>query len=469
MRNAHPRYMCYPSVVCVGAETEITIFPRDLSRIFRSEMKYELCIFALGEDFLSYHDPLTYDHPFTIENGCMKFSHTFEMEQEYSIRFREIGGAELTVPLYAVENDLYGLRPLKGDLHAHTWYSDGQDGIPMTPADYREEGFDFFALTDHNRMYPSQLINELYESVPLGMHMMSGEEVHTPGSTLHIVHVGGRESVSARYIHSPDEYASEVDAIAESLTDIPDYYRRKAAMAKWACDAIHAVGGMAIFAHPFWKPKNYNVSEEFCRILFKMGIFDALEVIGGTGSKSNNMHLALWQEQLMAGNKMPVVGSSDSHNHDFEAGGFGRLFTVVFAKENTTEAILEAIRGGWSVAGELPAESSKDVRFYGAQLRLVRFAHFLFENYFNETWRLCIGEGILMRRYAEGEAVADTLGSLANTVENHYKKFYGISPAPEIPAARLEFLDKCLDMQRKIGPVTKGSMITIYGKNGRRE
>ena len=469
MRNSHPRYMCYPSVVCVGRETEVTVFPRDISRIFRPETEYGLCVFALGEDFISYHDELCYDHPYTIENGVMKFTHTFQMEQEYSVRLRDGSGTEITVPIYAVEEDLYGLRPLKGDMHSHTWYSDGQDGIPMTPADYREEGFDFFALTDHNRMYPSELINEFYEGIPLGMHMMSGEEVHTPGSTLHIVHIGGKESVARKYISDPAAYEAEVDAIAETLADVPEYYRRKAAMAKWACDNIHAAGGLAIFAHPFWRPKNYNVSVEFCNILFDMKIFDALELVGGTGCRSNNLHLALWQEQIMKGNLLPVVGSSDSHNHDFESTGFGRLFSVVFAKSNTTEDIMDAVKNGYSVAGELPRESSSEVRFYGAQLRLVRFAHFLFENYFNETWRLCVGEGILMRRYAEGEDVADTLGSLANTVEEHYRKFYGISSAPEIPAARLAFLDKCLDLQRKVGPVTKGSMITIYGKNGRRE
>ncbi len=469
MRNSHPRYMCFPSVVCVGKETEVTVFPRDISRVFREGRHYELCIMSLGEDFISYHEPLTYDHPFTVENGVMKFTHTFALEHEYSIRIRDGINPDISVPLYAVEEDLFALRPLKGDLHSHTWYSDGQDGIPMTPADYREEGFDFFALTDHNRRYPSVLINELFADVPLGMHMMTGEEVHTPGSALHIVHVGGHKSVSEKYIHDIASYEAEVDAIEKTLTHIPEHYRRKAAMAKWACDSIHEAGGIAIFAHPFWKPRNYNVSDEFCRILFDMNIFDALELIGGTGSKSNNMHLALWQEQIMKGNLIPIVGSSDSHSHDFEAGGFGRLFSVVFSKENSTEAILEAIRGGLCVAGELPYASNSDVRFYGAQLRLVRYAHFLFENYFNETWRLCCGEGILMRRYAEGEPVEGILAALSGTVENHWKRFCGISPAPVIPPERMAFLEKSLQLQRSIGPETKGSLITPNGKNEKRE
>lgn len=468
MRNAHPRYMCYPSVVRAGCETEITIFPRDLSRMFRPERKYELYVLALGEDFISYHDPLIMDHPYEISGGCLKFRHVFAAEQEYSVRFKENGGPEITVPLYAVNEDLYALRPLKGDLHSHTYYSDGQDGIPMTPADYREEGFDFFALTDHNRFYPSKLINELYDGIPLGMHMMTGEEVHTPGSTLHLVHAGGTRSVAERYIHEPEKYQAEVDAIEAQLAHIPDYYRRKAAMAKWACDQIHAAGGVAIYAHPYWKPRNYNVSHEFSEILFDLNIFDAFELIGGIGTRSCNMQLALWQEQALKGCKLPPVGSSDSHDHDSETKSFARRFSIVFAKDNTTPAILEAIRAGYCVAGELPQTLNSDVRFYG-DLRLVAFAHFLFENYFNETWRLCIGEGIFMRRYAEGEDVSEQLASFAGVVSDFYKKFYGIAPPPAIPAARIAFLDKCLDLQRTMGPATKGSAITLRGNNARRE
>ena len=113
--------------------------------------------------------------------------------------------------------------------------------------------------------------------------------------------------------------------------------------------------------------------------------------------------------------------------------------------------------------------NESEVRFYSTKLRLVLFAHFLFENYFNETWRLCVGEGILMRRYAEGEDVGSALAALAGTVENHYKKFYGLLPAPVIPEKRRAFLDHAREQQKSLGPNTKGSSLFIYGKNGRRE
>ena len=41
MRNAHPKYLCYPSVVPVGVETAVTIFPRDLSAIDPMEIQHQ--------------------------------------------------------------------------------------------------------------------------------------------------------------------------------------------------------------------------------------------------------------------------------------------------------------------------------------------------------------------------------------------------------------------------------------------
>lgn len=470
MRKAHPRFQCYPSVVCVGTDTKITIFPRDISRRFRTDKEYELCVLALNIDETDYHSPAPFDHSYAVENGCLTFTHSFSAEQEYSIRFREKGAAETKLSIYAVEQDLYELRPLKGDLHTHSYYSDGQDGPAMIPASYREEGFDFVALTDHNRMYPSILAAELYHGIPLGIHLMHGEEIHTPGSQLHIVHVGGTDSVCDKYIHDRETYEKDVAEIEASLSHISEEYRAKTAKAIWACKNIHEMDGLAIFAHPMWQPRRFNVTREFAQILFDQNIFDALELMGGINYTLNNYQLALWQEQMQKGTIIPVVGSSDSHNHDFNAGVFGHRFTVVFAKSNTTGDILQAIKDGYSVAGEIPHDGGQtDARFYGSQLRLVLFAQFLYGNYFLETHRLCYAEGVLMRRYAHGEPVGELLAALKDTVENFYKKFYGLTPAPVLSPERLHYLDQCLKIQCTTGPVTKGSVLHVYGGNERRE
>ena len=470
MRRAHVRYRCYPSVVPIGKPIDVSIFPCDISRVFRDDKEYELAVVDIGGDQYDYHEPIPLDHPCTTKDGCLRFTHTFESEQEYSIRFAEKDGTEIKIPLYAVDADLYDRRPLKGELHTHTYYSDGKDGIAMTPSDYREEGFDFVSITDHNRMYPSKMAAQLFADIPLGLHIMTGEEVHTPGSILHLVHAGGSESVADRYVRHTEEYEREVDEIEATLSDVTEQYRRRTAMAVWACREIHKVGGIVIFAHPFWRPNRYNVTQEFANILFDKCDFDAFEVAGcGTATATVNKQLALWQEQAIKGNKLSVVGSSDSHNHDFNGGSFARRFTMVFAQDNTTESILQAVRDGYCVAAELSLNDDNEARFYG-DLRLVLFAQFLFDNYFNETWRLCVGEGILMRRYAQGdESVVTPLVALCDTVKHFYEQFYGKSEAPIVTPARQAFLDECREVQRTVGPETKGSNLFIYGPNARRE
>ncbi|MBR2406222.1 MAG: hypothetical protein IKB04_04165 [Clostridia bacterium] len=467
MLRPHPRYQCFPSVICVGRETEITIVPRDISRVFREENDYEFGIFGLRDDLVDYHFSPTLDRPFHLVDGCLRFTFTAESEQEFSVRFRVNGGKEERLALYALHEDLYQLRPLKGDFHSHTYYSDGQDGVAMTPAEYREEGFDFFALTDHNRLFTSELAADLYKDIPLGMHIMTGEEVHPPESSLHIVGVGQTTGVSYEYIHHKEAYEAALDELESTLTHVPEQYRRRTAMAKWCCNEIRKNGGLAIFAHPFWCPNLYNYSEEFLNILFDEKLFDAVEIVGGIGTNGrlNNLQLTTWQEQAFKGNVLPVVGSSDSHNHYSPNGKFGRCFSVVFAKENTTASILEAVRSGYSVAGEVPRGDDADIRFYGSQFRLVAFAHFLYEHYFSETRRLCFGEGTLMQRYAEGEPVGELLAAFASTVSDFYKKFYGLLPAPTLPAERLAFLDRCRERQRTEGPATKGSKLYLYDNN----
>lgn len=469
MYNAHPQFICYPSVVQAGKETTVTIYPADTSRRFRDNMLCQLDVFGLLDDQLDYQDKAPLEHPFTLSGGCLHFTHRFDREQEYRIRLRINGGPVITLAMYAVEEDLYRLRPLKGDLHSHCYYSDGLDGLTMTPADYREEGFDFFALTDHNRMFTSRMAQKMYDGVALGMHIMAGEEVHTPGSAVHIVHAGGKHSVCEQYISSPEIFQEEVASIEATLTHIPEQYRKRVAMAKWTCEKIHQAGGIAIFPHPFWAPDHYNVSGELQDLLFEEKIFDAFELAGGVSTNAINQQLALWQKHAMAGNRLNVVGSSDSHHHnvEIEQYGFGQRFTVVFAPENTTPAILDAVKNGYSVAGELPFRNAEDVRFYG-DFRLVAFAQFLYEHYFAHTWKLCIGEGILMRRWALGEDVGEILSALAPSVEDFYKRFYGLTPAPVLNEKQTAFLDEALALQ-KAGPLTKGSHLHLHDNKERRE
>ncbi len=469
MRDKHKKYICYPSVVCVGKETEITIFPRDISRRFLDDYEYKIGAFGLRDTLLDYHQEPEYTIDSKVADGCIKFTYTFEKEQEYSVRFKDKSGNRVKIPVYAVNSDLYELRPLKGDLHTHSYYSDAQDGTAMVPANYREEGFDFFALTDHNRMFPSSFLPKLYENVPLGIEMLEGEEIHTPGSPLHIVHIGGSYSVCEKYIKNPEQFKAEVEEIEKTIPNVKEELRYVLASAMWACREIKKAGGISIFAHPFWKCNLYNVSAEFCDLLFDAKIFDVFELFNGSNTQRDNLQLSLWLEQIQKGNNIPIVASSDSHNHDYLKSGFARSFTVVFAKENTQKAIMEAIKNSMSVAAEISIESIEDIRFFSSQFRLVAFAKFLWDNYFDETYNLCVGEGILMRRYAQGENVENILSALADTTNNFYNQFYGKAAAPKLPERCIKYLNDLRTAQRESGLITKGSKLYICGNNYNRE
>ena len=45
-------------------------------------------------------------------------------------------------------------------------------------ANYRRDGFDFLAITDHGRYYPSLEAIEAYKNIPTGLKIFRGEEVH---------------------------------------------------------------------------------------------------------------------------------------------------------------------------------------------------------------------------------------------------------------------------------------------------
>ena len=201
-------YAIYPSVLPVGQQMEMIISP--LERAFLFADGEELTITAIqtngNED--NYDTLLSHkSFPVTAKDGVIRFLYTYEEEGQYLffLSREETRLAELFV--YALEEDLYDLTPLKGDFHSHSVRSDGKRDPAALAGHYREQGYDFFALTDHNRYYPGNEVDEAYAGVKLGITRVLGEEVHAPDSNVHIVHVGGKSSVADLYFHHQEEYA----------------------------------------------------------------------------------------------------------------------------------------------------------------------------------------------------------------------------------------------------------------------
>ena len=456
------KYVIYPSVIAADRETEMIIAPAErVFCLFEGE-EYHVTVYSINSDSQDYHFIDTGKHIKTAaHDGVLRFAFTFEGEQQHVITLEKDDKKLSEFMVYSLKEDLYELTPLRGDLHGHSYRSDGAQDPAALAGHFREQGYDFFALTDHNRYYPGDEIDEVYKDVKLGITHVPGEEVHTPGSMIHIVHVGGKKSVANQYIHERERYETEVNEYRKQIpSNVDEIYHDRYAKMMWATDKIHEAGGLAIFAHPFWRPKNrvYNVCDELATHLLMSNRFDAYELVGGMKQCGINRSVALWNDLRMEGLKISVVGSSDVHGlHKAET--FPHLFTLCFAKSNTVDDILDAIKNGNSVAVEASGtEYEREYRAYGS-LRLVSYAQFLLTHFFPARQRICQGEGPVMRAFAMGEADAALVEALAEQSDNFRARFFG-RMQPRLPDAEMLALEnKWCDRHITEGPVTKGSAI----------
>lgn len=454
-------YSVYPAVCPVGCEIVVTVLAEEPCFIPADGTPFTLTLRPVDGDE-DYYEP----HLFTrlelvAKGGILSFSYTFETESEYLLVLERDGSRLATLSLYALEEDLFSLRPMKGDLHAHSYRSDGARDPASLAGHFREQGYDFFALTDHNRYYPGEEIDSVFADVDTELLRIPGEEVHTPGSVLHIVHVGGSKSIANRYVHEREAYEREWEAYRSRVPSlVPEDYRDRYARALWATDQIHAAGGLAILAHPLWRPggRSINIPVPLARVFLASGMFDAFELFGCGGRTVDNRQFALLLEMRDAGVRIPAVSSSDVHGLE-DSTGFSNNFTLCFVGARTVDGVKKAILHGNTVAVAASGKEG-DRRFecYGS-FRLVSYAHFLLRTYFHALARIAVGEGVLMRAYAMGEDCRDGIAAMARLARNYRARFFGDAPPPlPVPdlCARAEHFRR---VQIKEGPLTKGSKI----------
>ena len=463
MLPAVNNYRIYPTVVKADAETALTLAASERAFFFFEDEEYTLTLIAVDGDELDYHAPVSH-RKMTVKahEGVLRFSFSFGGEGEHIIWIHKDEKKLGEVHLYSLKDDLYALMPYRADFHVHSFRSDGKRDPAALAGHFREQGYDLFALTDHNRYYPGGEIDEAYDGLSLGISRIKGEEVHAPGCVAHIVHVLGERSVAEDYLADMEGYQKEVAEKYVPLVpaEIPEEYRERYAIASWVTDRIHAAGGLAIFPHPYWRPgesRVYNVRNEFARILLKSGMFDAYELVGGMKQDGVNLSLALWQELLASGYDIPVVGSSDVHGVNGSA-NFPHYFTLCFARSKDPAHIKKAILEKSTVAVEATGyEYQREYRAYGKH-RLVAYAQFLFAHFLPHYQRLAQGEGVAMRAYAMGEAPAALVTMQAALAEDFRDRFFG-RLAPVLPTKdMLAFEDKWRARHLE-GPDTKGSSL----------
>ena len=311
-------------------------------------------------------------HVLTAKDGALCLGIEFPQEDRWLCTILHRGEKLEQFELYSLESDLFALYPFKGDNHMHTCFSDGRETPDYRAANCCRRGYDYAVITDH-RCYSSSLIaKKTVDELHIPYMVIPGEEIHAPGNKVHIISMGANAGVTEWYQEDPEGYDKAVRSRMETISEpLSDEDKWMVASSLEIFDRIHERGGAAIFCHPHWiLGGTLQHSEDVTNYLFDHKAFDIYELIaGGAFEEGTQMQISYYQEQP----KMPVVGSSDTH----QLVG-GRLepgnITVAFAESYTPEAIREAVRTGRCVAGF--------ERKYWGDYRLVKYANFLQANYY---------------------------------------------------------------------------------------
>jgi hypothetical protein len=231
-------------------------------------------------------------------------------------------GGSLSDPGHAVIHpQAGGYWVLAADLHVHGFFGDGALPPWEIRAEARRRGLDVVALSNHNQRIAVRLDRWLFgRTDPL---VLDAEEI--TASHYHLIAIGISRTIGWRQ--------SAAQAIA----------------------SIHAQGGAAIAAHPvrvFWAAYDAPAAASLDGAEIAHPIAD--------GDPAARAELtAFWERARDRNPRVAPIGSSDFH---FRA-PIGLCRTYVFAREPTEQGVIDAVRGGRTVAYDSDGRAYGDPAF----------------------------------------------------------------------------------------------------------
>jgi len=427
-------YVVFPKVIPIGQEVKITISGLH-DRTINPEQSYNIRIQAMC-DHADDKQFKTSGLPARVKSevcelskgGVIEFTYKFTTKGEYSITIMQDNDKNTwlaTERVYSAMPELASLRAYRGDLHIHTYYSDGRMSPIHMAVMGRKIGLDFAAITDHRRYFSSLEAIEMAKKIDLDLLLFPGEEMDF--GSAHVVSVCASASVTEAR-GDEESYKNQLKEVAEnSLKNtimVDNFTKEQYAPAKWTVDKIHEFGGYAFLAHPYWVSGNrYDHNLPLFNQFLKDKNIDGVEVIGGHWPhefESNWLAIAKYYEEVAKGHKIPILGNSDTHyNYKIGKDLFGWYWTMVFAKSLTKEDIFDAILNLKSVACERP----NGERFVTCgPYDLVEYTCFLDREFFPLHDKICSMEAdIYLDILMDKEVSLDQLNKLQKNLDDLYE------------------------------------------------
>jgi hypothetical protein len=205
---------------------------------------------------------------------------------------------------------------LKGNLHTHTLQSDGDSPPEEVATWYRQHGYDFLVITDHDK------ITRI--AAPEGLVLIDGEEVtdRLPKKPLHVNAIGLTRVVA------PQGGKTSVEVLQRNI------------------DAVRAAGGIPLVNHP-----NFGWAFGADELLQLRGLV-LLEIASGhpyVNTQGPPSAEAMWDTLLTNGRRVYGVAVDDSHHWkrpwDTDIAPPGKAWVVVRA-ERDAKSIVKALERG---------------------------------------------------------------------------------------------------------------------------
>ena len=214
----------------------------------------------------------------------------------------------------------------KGNLHCHTTESDG-DVSPQEVVDwFRDRGYDWLVLSDHNRL------------------TILPEDVDTPQSGKPLMIPGEELTVQLE----DQEKAVYVNCVGISRAVEPINAAEILPTVQANVDAVLGAGGIAILSAPYYRPEFDPLTLKEIEGASLMDIFNAHPMIVEGDPRTFSFE-ELWDGILSSGKTIFGTATDDAH-HFVEFGpdkaNPGRAWVVTRAAELSAEAIVESLARG---------------------------------------------------------------------------------------------------------------------------